>query len=90
MKGDLDISIFGNELDIFVKHPQDTSGNTLEGFVNWIFFITDLFVLVNYVFKNDSDEGNNCDQERSHRNRSTMVPHSPFDSFANTHTVRRI
>jgi hypothetical protein len=59
LEGNLDIGVLGDEFDVFVKHPENASGHTFETFINWIFFVSDLLILVNDVFKNNSDE---CDQ----------------------------
>lgn len=87
MKGNLNISIFGNELNTLIKAPKNASGNTFESFVNWILFVSDLLILINDILENDSDQLNKSDQERSESYRSAMVPGGPSEGFANTNIV---
>lgn len=55
MQGDLNVGIFSNEFNTLIKAPKDASGHAFECFVNWVFFISDFFILVDYVLKNNSD-----------------------------------
>jgi len=55
----LDECILGDEFNVFIKAPEDISDVAFQALVESIFFISNLFVLVNNVFKDDSDE---CDQ----------------------------
>ena len=68
MKGDLNVSVFGNKLNTLVKAPEDASCDAFKSFVNWIFFVSNFFILVNDILKDDSDHLNNSDQERSESN----------------------
>ena len=88
MEGDLNVSIFGNELNALVKAPKDASGNTLESFVNWVLFVSNLLILINDILEDDSDQLNKSDQERSESYRSAMVPGGPSEGFANANFVR--
>lgn len=59
VKANLNVGVFGDEFNVFIERPKDTSSNAFESFVNWIFFVTDLFILINHVLEYDSNE---CDQ----------------------------
>lgn len=58
VKCNLNVGIFGDEFDVFIKHPENASNNAFDSFVDWVFFVTDLFILIDDVFKNNSNE---CD-----------------------------
>jgi hypothetical protein len=63
VKSDLNIGILGNELNALVKAPKDASSDTFESFVNWVLFVSNLFILIDYVLENNSDHLNYCDKE---------------------------
>jgi hypothetical protein len=44
--------------DVFIKQPENTSSNAFESFVDWVFFVAYLFILIDDVLKNNSNE---CD-----------------------------
>lgn len=58
LQSNLDKGIFGNKFDIFIKAPENISDVALQAFVNRVFFISNFFILVNDVFKDNSDECN--------------------------------
>ena len=87
MEGDLDVRIFSDKLNALVQAPKNASCYAFKAFVNWVFFITNFFVLIDHILENDSDHLNNCDQERSKCYRATMVPSSPSEGFHDINAV---
>ena len=63
VESDLNVGILSNELNALVKAPKDASSDTFESFVNWVFFVSNLFILIDNILENDSDHLNYSDQE---------------------------
>jgi len=59
----LNESIFGDELNILVKAPKDVPNVAFHYLVNWVLFISNLFVFVNNILEDNSDESNQCNDK---------------------------
>ena len=56
-------SIFGDKLNIFIKAPEYVSDIAFKTLVNKIVLWSHLFELVNKVFEDNSDKGNQSNNE---------------------------
>lgn len=84
MESDLNVCVLSNELNILVKAPYDATNYALYSFIYWILFVSNLLVLVNDIFEDNSDKSYQCNQEGSHCNRSDVIPHGPSESHVYT------
>ena len=65
MKSNLDVCIFGNKFNIFIKAIQNTSDTASNCFKDAALTLTHFFVLINDVFKYDSYKCDQSNQKRS-------------------------
>jgi hypothetical protein len=63
MEGNLDVSIFVDELDVGVKTPDSTSNAASNTFESDIVFSGNFLLLSSHVLKDDLNHGDNGDEE---------------------------
>ena len=63
MKSNLNVCIFGNKFNIFIKAIQNTSNAASNCFKNAALTLSHFFVLINDVFKYNSYECDQCNQK---------------------------
>jgi len=68
-----------DELDVFIKAPEDISDVAYNNFEKAIILHSHLFEFGNKVFEYDSNHCNQGNNERSKSNGSTVIPSSPFE-----------
>jgi len=75
----LDVRILSDEFNTLIKTVKYSSNTAGYSFINRVFFVSKCFILLDNVFKNDSNHCDNCDAEGSKGYSSAMIPHSPFN-----------